>query len=62
MLSLRVADAMEGTNTGLEVWVKQLREAAYDTADALGMHMLRLGQTTSRQWSSRVSSQGLLLY
>ncbi|XP_057478036.1 disease resistance protein RPM1-like isoform X2 [Actinidia eriantha] len=40
---LRVADAMEETDPGLKVWVKQVREAAYDTADALDMHMLRLG-------------------
>ncbi|GFZ17097.1 hypothetical protein Acr_26g0003670 [Actinidia rufa] len=42
LLSLRVADAMEETDLGLEVWVKQVREAAYDTADALDMYMLRL--------------------
>ncbi|XP_057478393.1 disease resistance protein RPM1-like [Actinidia eriantha] len=40
---LKVADAMEETDPGLAVWVKQVREAAYDTADALDMHMLRLG-------------------
>ncbi|XP_057478846.1 disease resistance protein RPM1-like [Actinidia eriantha] len=40
---LRVADAMKETDPGLAVWVKQVREAAYDTADALDMHMLRLG-------------------
>ncbi|XP_057478404.1 putative disease resistance protein At1g50180 [Actinidia eriantha] len=40
---LRFADAMEETDPGLAVWVKQVREAAYDTADALDMHMLRLG-------------------
>ncbi|PSR91603.1 Disease resistance protein [Actinidia chinensis var. chinensis] len=40
---LRVADAMEETDPGIAVWVKQVREAAYDTADALDMHMLRLG-------------------
>ncbi|XP_057478396.1 disease resistance protein RPM1-like [Actinidia eriantha] len=40
---LRVADAMEETDPGLAVWVKQVREAAYDTGDALDMYMLRLG-------------------
>ncbi|XP_057478397.1 disease resistance protein RPM1-like [Actinidia eriantha] len=40
---LRVADAMDETDTGIAVWVKQVREAAYDAADALDMHMLRLG-------------------
>ena len=40
---LRVADAMEETDPGIAVWVKQVREAAYDTRDALDMHMLRLG-------------------
>ncbi|PSR91694.1 Disease resistance protein [Actinidia chinensis var. chinensis] len=40
---LRIADAMDETDPGLEVWVKQVREAAYDAADALDMHMLRLG-------------------
>ncbi|GFZ16604.1 hypothetical protein Acr_25g0010130 [Actinidia rufa] len=40
---LRVADAMEETDPGLAVWVKQVRESAYDTADALDMHLLRLG-------------------
>ncbi|KAI8533784.1 hypothetical protein RHMOL_Rhmol10G0035900 [Rhododendron molle] len=40
---LRVADAMEETNLELKVWVKQVREAAYDIADALDMYMLRLG-------------------
>ncbi|PSR91695.1 Disease resistance protein [Actinidia chinensis var. chinensis] len=41
---LRVADAMEETDPGLEVWVKQVREAAYDTGDALDMHRLHLGR------------------
>ncbi|XP_058224552.1 disease resistance protein RPM1-like [Rhododendron vialii] len=40
---LRVADAVEERNLELKVWVKQVREAAYDTADALDMYMLRLG-------------------
>ncbi|KAI8570194.1 hypothetical protein RHMOL_Rhmol01G0014700 [Rhododendron molle] len=40
---LRVADAVEERNQELEVWVKQIREAAYDTADALDTYMLRLG-------------------
>ncbi|KAI8533786.1 hypothetical protein RHMOL_Rhmol10G0036000 [Rhododendron molle] len=40
---LRVADAVEETSLELKVWVKQVREAAYDTADALDMYMLRLG-------------------
>ncbi|XP_058224553.1 disease resistance protein RPM1-like [Rhododendron vialii] len=40
---LRAADAMEEGNPELDVWVKQVREAAYDTVDALDMYMLRLG-------------------
>ncbi|XP_058223008.1 putative disease resistance protein At1g50180 [Rhododendron vialii] len=46
---LRVADAVEERNLELKVWLKQVREAAYDTADALDiadaldMYMLRLG-------------------
>ncbi|GFZ16609.1 hypothetical protein Acr_25g0010180 [Actinidia rufa] len=40
---LRVADAMEDTDPGLAVRVKQVREAAYDTGDALHMHRLHLG-------------------
>ncbi|KAE9452634.1 hypothetical protein C3L33_15465, partial [Rhododendron williamsianum] len=39
---LRVADAIEDRDPKLKVWVKQVREAAYDTADALDMYMLRL--------------------
>ncbi|XP_058193676.1 disease resistance protein RPM1-like isoform X2 [Rhododendron vialii] len=39
---LRVADAIEDRDPNLKVWVKQVREAAYDTADALDMYMLRL--------------------
>ncbi|KAH7851981.1 hypothetical protein Vadar_019107 [Vaccinium darrowii] len=40
---LRVADAVEESQPELKVWVKQVREAAYDTADVLDMYMLRLG-------------------
>ncbi|GFZ16605.1 hypothetical protein Acr_25g0010140 [Actinidia rufa] len=40
---LRVADAMEETDPELAVWVKQVREAAYDTGDVLDMHVLLLG-------------------
>ncbi|KAE9448196.1 hypothetical protein C3L33_19902, partial [Rhododendron williamsianum] len=39
---LRVADAIEDRDLKIKVWVKQVREAAYDTADALDMYMLRL--------------------
>ncbi|XP_058204023.1 disease resistance protein RPM1-like [Rhododendron vialii] len=39
---LRVADAIEDRDPKLKVWVKHVREAAYDTADALDMYMLRL--------------------
>ncbi|KAI8010058.1 putative disease resistance protein [Camellia lanceoleosa] len=39
---LRVADAMEENNPELKVWVKQVREAAYDIGDVLEF-MLRLG-------------------
>ncbi|XP_058202762.1 disease resistance protein RPM1-like [Rhododendron vialii] len=39
---LRVADAIEDRDPKIKVWVKQVREAAYDTADALDMYMLRL--------------------
>ncbi|KAL7249329.1 hypothetical protein ACSBR1_011478 [Camellia fascicularis] len=40
---LRVADAMEENNPQLKVWVKQVREAAYDIGDVLELFMLRLG-------------------
>ncbi|KAI7981726.1 putative disease resistance protein [Camellia lanceoleosa] len=40
---LRVADAMEENNPELKVWVKQVREAAYDIGDVLELYMLRLG-------------------
>ncbi|KAL7173845.1 hypothetical protein ACSBR2_033160 [Camellia fascicularis] len=40
---LRVADAMEENNPELKVWVKQVREAAYDIGDVLELFMLRLG-------------------
>ncbi|GFZ16607.1 hypothetical protein Acr_25g0010160 [Actinidia rufa] len=40
---LRVADAMEERDPELKVWVKQVRESAYDIADALDMYMLRPG-------------------
>ncbi|KAI7981743.1 putative disease resistance RPP8-like protein 2 [Camellia lanceoleosa] len=39
---LRVADAMEENNPELKVWVKQVREAAYDIGDVLELYMLRL--------------------
>ncbi|CAL5390482.1 unnamed protein product [Camellia sinensis] len=40
---LRVADAMEENNPELKVWVKQVREAAYDIGDVLELYLLRLG-------------------
>ncbi|KAL7218010.1 hypothetical protein ACSBR2_011275 [Camellia fascicularis] len=40
---LRVADAMEENNPELKVWVKQVREAAYDIGDVLELFMLCLG-------------------
>ncbi|CAL5392887.1 unnamed protein product [Camellia sinensis] len=40
---LRVADAMEDNNPELKVWVKQVREVAYDIGDVLELYMLRLG-------------------
>ncbi|KAL7249320.1 hypothetical protein ACSBR1_011470 [Camellia fascicularis] len=40
---LRVADAMEENNPELKVWVKQVRQAAYDIGDVLELYMLRLG-------------------
>ncbi|KAI8009525.1 putative disease resistance protein [Camellia lanceoleosa] len=40
---LRVADAMEENNPQLKVWVRQVREAAYDIGDVLELYMLRLG-------------------
>ncbi|CAL5392895.1 unnamed protein product [Camellia sinensis] len=40
---LGVADAMEENNPELKVWVKQVREAAYDIGDVLELYMLRLG-------------------
>ncbi|KAL7218024.1 hypothetical protein ACSBR2_011289 [Camellia fascicularis] len=40
---LRVADAMEENNPELKVWVKQVREAAYDIGDVLELFMLHLG-------------------
>ncbi|KAI8567316.1 hypothetical protein RHMOL_Rhmol02G0111800 [Rhododendron molle] len=39
---LRVADATEDRDPKIKAWAKQVREAAYDTADALDMYMLRL--------------------
>ncbi|XP_058204020.1 disease resistance protein RPM1-like [Rhododendron vialii] len=39
---LRVADATEDRDPKIKVWAKQIREAAYDTADALDMYMLHL--------------------
>ncbi|XP_058204021.1 disease resistance protein RPM1-like [Rhododendron vialii] len=39
---LRVADATEDRDPKIKIWVKQVREAAYDTADALDTYMLRL--------------------
>ncbi|KAI8022130.1 putative disease resistance protein [Camellia lanceoleosa] len=35
MAFLRVADSMEENNPELKVWVKQVRDAAYDTEDVL---------------------------
>ncbi|THF94033.1 hypothetical protein TEA_020442 [Camellia sinensis var. sinensis] len=37
---LRVADSMEENDAELKVWVKQVREAAYDTRDVLDIFML----------------------
>ncbi|KAI8567312.1 hypothetical protein RHMOL_Rhmol02G0111400 [Rhododendron molle] len=39
---LRVADAIEDRDPKIKAWVKQVREAAYDTADALDTYILRL--------------------
>ncbi|KAI8567321.1 hypothetical protein RHMOL_Rhmol02G0112300 [Rhododendron molle] len=57
---LRVADAIEDRDPNIKVWVKQVREAAYDTADALDMYMLRLRSrhhhsTGFREFVSKVS-------
>ncbi|KAI8010061.1 putative disease resistance protein [Camellia lanceoleosa] len=38
---LRVANAMEENNPELKVWVKQVREAAYDIGDVLQLFTLR---------------------
>ncbi|KAH6820991.1 hypothetical protein C2S53_017034 [Perilla frutescens var. hirtella] len=38
---LRVADGNEETNTGLKVWVGQLREISFDFEDVLDEYMLR---------------------
>ncbi|KAL7188047.1 hypothetical protein ACSBR1_037984 [Camellia fascicularis] len=35
MAFLRVADSMEDNDPELKVWVKQVRDAAYDTEDVL---------------------------
>ncbi|KAL7249303.1 hypothetical protein ACSBR1_011454 [Camellia fascicularis] len=43
MSFLRVADAIEENDPELKVWVKQVREAAYDIGDVLDLSMLRLG-------------------
>ncbi|KAL7217991.1 hypothetical protein ACSBR2_011256 [Camellia fascicularis] len=43
MSFLRVADAIEENDPELKVWVKQVREAAYDIGDVLDLFMLRLG-------------------
>ncbi|KAI7994615.1 putative disease resistance protein [Camellia lanceoleosa] len=37
---LRVADSMEENDAELKVWVKQVREAAYDTKDVLDIFIL----------------------
>ncbi|KAL7188045.1 hypothetical protein ACSBR1_037982 [Camellia fascicularis] len=39
---LRVADAKEKSDPGLKVWVKQVRDAAYDTEDVLDKFKLHL--------------------
>ncbi|CAL5421755.1 unnamed protein product [Camellia sinensis] len=39
---LRVADSMEENDPELKVWVKQVRDAAYDTADVLDKFKLHL--------------------
>ncbi|OWM64994.1 disease resistance protein RPM1-like [Punica granatum] len=40
---LRVADSLEETNEEVKVWVKQIRDIAYDTEDALDELRLLLG-------------------
>ncbi|KAI8010057.1 Disease resistance protein PIK6-NP [Camellia lanceoleosa] len=51
---LRVADAMEENNPQLKVWVRQVREAAYDIE--MFSSCTCFASTSSWRWISRFSS------